>query len=56
MVNRKIAARLRGNWPLVATSEHVVWLPGHIIDHRARVSDNPSNLIYLSCMRTSGTK
>jgi tRNA(Ile)-lysidine synthase len=49
MVNRKLAARLREKWPLVITKEHVVWLPGHIIDRRARITDNSRRLIRLTC-------
>ncbi|MFN2277345.1 MAG: tRNA lysidine(34) synthetase TilS [Candidatus Promineifilaceae bacterium] len=52
MVNRKIASRLRENWPLLVTGEHVVWLPGHIIDHRARITYNPRRLVRLTCRRT----
>ncbi|MFL7839651.1 MAG: tRNA lysidine(34) synthetase TilS [Candidatus Promineifilaceae bacterium] len=51
MVNRKIAKRLREKWPLVATDEHVVWLTGHIIDHRAQISDNPRRIVRLTCER-----
>lgn len=28
MVNEKIAARLRGQWPLVCAQEQIVWVPG----------------------------
>jgi hypothetical protein len=51
MVNRKIAARLRDKWPLVATEEYAVWLAGDVIDHRARVADNPRRIVRLSCER-----
>jgi hypothetical protein len=51
MVNRKIAARLREKWPMVATNEHVIWLTGHIIDHRARITENPRRIVRLTCER-----
>jgi tRNA(Ile)-lysidine synthase len=51
MVNRKIAARLREKWPLVAKDEHVVWLTGHIIDHRARITDNSRRIVKLNCVQ-----
>jgi tRNA(Ile)-lysidine synthase len=53
MVNRKIAGRLREKWPLVASDEHVVWLTGHIIDHRVRISDKSQRVIRLTCKRKS---
>ena len=54
MVNRKIAARLRQKWPLIATNDHVVWLTGHIIDHRARITENPRRIVRLVCARRGG--
>lgn len=51
MVNRKLAARLRDKWPLVATEDHVVWLTGHIIDHRVRVVENSRRVVRLTCER-----
>lgn len=51
MVNRKMASRLREQWPLVATNKHVVWLTGHIIDQRVKVSDNSRRIVRLKCER-----
>jgi tRNA(Ile)-lysidine synthase len=51
MVNRKIPSALRGRWPVVASPDHLVWLTGHQIDHRARVREGPGRVIQLSIVR-----
>lgn len=45
MINRKMPAPLRANWPLLATPEHLVWVMGYQLDHRTRVQ-NPDNPIW----------
>lgn len=39
MINLKIPAGERRLYPLLAGTEHVLWLPGYNIDHRARVTE-----------------
>lgn len=53
MINRKIDARLRPFWPLVANDTHLIWLVGHQLDRRARVTATSRRLVQLRC-RPSG--
>jgi tRNA(Ile)-lysidine synthase len=45
MSDRKIPERYRARWPLLASSEHGLWLPGHIVDERARVKPDDSETL-----------
>jgi tRNA(Ile)-lysidine synthase len=38
MVNRKIPADLRKGWPILANDNHVLWVVGHLLDERVRVT------------------
>lgn len=49
MINRKIPARLRPLWPLVATPQHLVWFVGHQLDERARVQHENQPVWHLRC-------
>jgi tRNA(Ile)-lysidine synthase len=49
MVNRKIPARLRAQWPIVATETHPIWLVGHVVDERGKVTAVSSRIIRLQC-------
>jgi tRNA(Ile)-lysidine synthase len=49
MINRKIDRELRPSWPLVTTTEHPVWLVGHLLDERARVRGNERQVVHLRC-------
>lgn len=49
MINRKIPARLRAGWPIVATTAHPVWLVGHLLDERGRVTAVSPAVIRLHC-------
>jgi len=51
MINEKIPARLRSHWPLVANREHVLWVVGHHLDRRARVTPATAAVIHLYCYR-----
>jgi tRNA(Ile)-lysidine synthase len=51
MVNRRIDARLRSRWPLVAVSDHLVWVVGHHLDRRARVTSDADRIVLLECRR-----
>ncbi|RIK16386.1 MAG: hypothetical protein DCC51_13645 [Anaerolineae bacterium] len=48
MIDRKIPTYLRERWPVIATPDQVVWLPGHILDSRARVLAG-DDAVRLSC-------
>lgn len=49
MINRKIPAIAREHWPIVATEEHPVWIVGHVVDHRARVTGDSLRVVQLRC-------
>lgn len=49
MIDRKIPAYLRERWPVVATPDHMAWLPGHILDARAKVPPG-SGAVRLRCL------
>ncbi len=49
MIDRKIAQGLRPLWPIVAHEEHLVWLVGHQLDERVRVTAVTSRIIRLTC-------
>jgi tRNA(Ile)-lysidine synthase len=51
MVNRKIGQGLRPYWPIVATADHLVWLPGHHQDERSRVTPASHRIIRLTCRK-----
>jgi tRNA(Ile)-lysidine synthase len=51
MINRKIPARARALWPIVAAETQVVWLVGHTLDDRVKVKPDSRSVIYLSCRR-----
>ena len=49
MVNRKISANLREKWPLVACDSQIVWLTGHLIDERMKITEETSSILQLTC-------
>jgi tRNA(Ile)-lysidine synthase len=51
MVNRKIPAQLRAGWPVVAGRDHLLWLVGHHIDERARVTTESQRVLQLTVKR-----
>ncbi len=52
MIDRKLPAQLRRNWPLVTANDQVIWLVGHALDHRYRVTAASKYIIRLHCRRT----
>jgi tRNA(Ile)-lysidine synthase len=51
MINRKIPARARDRWPIVATGLHAVWVVGHLLDERVKVKPDSHQTIHLRCSR-----
>lgn len=49
MINRKLPAHLRARWPLVAWGEQVIWVVGHQLDERVRVTADTTSIIRLEC-------
>ena len=54
MIDRKIPAAARALWPVVATAEYPVWLPGHVLDDRARVQPDSASVVRLRCSWVAG--
>jgi tRNA(Ile)-lysidine synthase len=51
MINRKIPAALRPRWPIVATADHLIWLPGHHQDDRRKVTEATGRIIQLRALQ-----
>lgn len=51
MINRKLPAALRARWPLVVAEGQIVWLVGHVLDERWRVSRDAERVFELSLLR-----
>lgn len=51
MINRHIPAALRPHWPLVATAVHPVWLVGHQLDERAKITAVTQPIIHAICRK-----
>lgn len=51
MINRKIPAALRPLWPVVASNEQLLWLAGHVVDERVRVTPQSRLVLQLHCRR-----
>jgi tRNA(Ile)-lysidine synthase len=49
MVNRKIPAGLRRRWPLLVNDHHPLWLVGHLLDERARVTAATRRVWQITC-------
>jgi hypothetical protein len=49
MINRKIPAHLRQRWPLVVWRDQVIWVVGHHLDERVRVTAGTHHIIKLQC-------
>lgn len=51
MIDRKIPAAARERWPIVATGYHAVWIAGHVLDERTRVSRESGPVVRLRCFQ-----
>jgi tRNA(Ile)-lysidine synthase len=51
MINLKIPARARANWPLVFSAENLVWIPGMRMAHACQISSSTRQAIYLRVFR-----
>jgi len=48
MINHKIPSYLRAYWPIVAITNHLVWLVGHHTDDRVRVKSSSQRILVVS--------
>ncbi|MBK8984856.1 MAG: tRNA lysidine(34) synthetase TilS [Chloroflexi bacterium] len=51
MINRHIGAAWRNDWPLVCTAQHIVWLVGHQIDERAKITPASRGVFQIRCAK-----
>ncbi len=51
MINRKIPSAARDRWPVVANDEHLIWLVGHHLDNRSRITGQTIRKIKLVASR-----
>lgn len=51
MIDRKIPAAARRNWPIVASQSHALWIVGHVVDDRGRVTSEHQHVLHLRCVR-----
>lgn len=51
MIDRKLPAEQRSRWPIVATGQHVIWVVGHLLDERGRISAENQQVVWLRCYR-----
>jgi len=52
MVDLKIPQAQRGGVPIVCSSKHIIWIVGHRIDERARVSASTESVLSMEFERT----
>ncbi|MBE2220224.1 MAG: tRNA lysidine(34) synthetase TilS [Anaerolineae bacterium] len=51
MIDRKIGARWREAWPLVASGSQLVWIAGHGMDERMKITEETSSIVQLQCYK-----
>jgi tRNA(Ile)-lysidine synthetase-like protein len=51
MINRKIPSAARDRWPVVANDDHLIWLVGHHLDNRSRITEQTIRKIKLVASR-----
>jgi len=55
MVDAKIPRAWRDNMPLVCSPQHILWVVGWRLDHRARVMSSTKHVLCLEFERVKGT-
>ena len=50
-INQKIPRRARAHWPVIASSETIIWIPGVQLAHSARLTDTSQLAIHLSLVK-----
>ncbi|NPV09600.1 MAG: tRNA lysidine(34) synthetase TilS [Anaerolineae bacterium] len=51
MINLKIGAPYRERYPILARGDTVLWLPGHHVDHRARITEETESVLVVRMER-----
>jgi tRNA(Ile)-lysidine synthase len=53
LANRKVPGELRAGWPIVANENHLIWLIGHQLDERIKVTKQTRSVIRLRAFKVS---
>jgi tRNA(Ile)-lysidine synthase len=51
MINEKIPAQARKNWPLILSGEDIIWIPGLRISEQAKVETDSSQVCWMKIFR-----
>ena len=51
MINRKVPRRVRDRWPLVLSGEEILWIPGHRVSEKARITTETRRRLELGLKR-----
>lgn len=47
MIDRKIPAALRDQWPIIAGPDHLLWIAGHHIDERVKATPTSRRILHI---------
>jgi len=53
MINAKIPRHVRQRFPVIASSQGVIWIPGYRIDRRVRITGDTRRIVHLVVRRSS---
>jgi tRNA(Ile)-lysidine synthase len=53
MINMKIPARARANWPLIFSADTLVWIPGMRMAHACQISNSTQQVVHLRVLRNT---
>ncbi len=51
MINEKIPAKYRANWPMLVSKETILWVPGARLSHAARITESTKSILKLSFIK-----
>ena len=51
MINEKIPAQYRANWPMLVSRETILWVPGARLSHAARITESTKSILKLSFIK-----
>ena len=53
MINEKIPAHIRDEFPLVVSPRHIVWIPGWRLDERVKITEGTKRVLWLAFSKES---
>ena len=51
MIKQKLPQRARRGWPLLCSGEQIVWIPGFLPSHAARLTSDTQRILYLRLVK-----